>query len=68
MSLWRVEVFYDKAGEMPSRVGYVNANSESDAADIVAEVMGQSERADMGIVDIVAKGVPSLPTRMVFWE
>ncbi|MFZ1728036.1 MAG: hypothetical protein WBO29_16140 [Albidovulum sp.] len=64
MSLWKVELFENGEDAVPAKVGYLNADSEKSAVDVVVQTMGEANRADF---KVVAKIASTLPPRQVLW-
>ena len=63
MTVWKIEIFDSKDDIEPSRVGYVEAASDSEAGQIAASAMGFAELANIDPAPRVTK----IPSREIIW-
>ncbi len=64
MPLWKIEVYENTKDADPAKTGYVNAATEDDAVNLATNAMGDSNRADIRVVEEVSS---TLPPNRTFW-
>jgi hypothetical protein len=64
MPIWGIDVYENINGKNPTRSGYVNVESETEAIEIAREAMGETNRADL---IIRAEQARALPYGRVIW-
>lgn len=65
MAIWQVEVFDNPDDAAPVSRGFVEAESEEQAVEMVLDAMGHAKRADM---NPVAKQLGAIPNGIVLWD
>lgn len=66
MAVWQITIYEKKNDASPSRRGFTEADTENDAAQVAADHMGDSERAD--IHRTVLRGGPVLKPGEIVWS
>ena len=65
VTVWQIDIYDNANDNHPSRRAIVDAPTESRAADIAADIMGDSQRAE--VKRVVLKGNPDFRDREVIW-
>lgn len=63
MAVWKIEIFDNKTDPQPSKTGYVEADTNIDAAEAAANFMGLAQRADV----VPAPRVTEVPRGQIIW-
>lgn len=65
MAIWQVEIFDNPGDSTPSKRGYVEAATDSEATDKVIAAAGYAGKANL---DPITKKLPTIPNGIVLWD
>jgi len=65
MAVWQIDIYENKDDATPSRRGYVEAATDSEASEVARNVMGDATRAEL---NLKTRRVSAIPSDRVVWE
>lgn len=65
MAIWQVEIFENSDDKTPIKRGFVEAETDGQAANLVVKAMGYANSANL---KPVTKKLPTIPQGLVLWD